>query len=240
MLPPLTLGGSLRYDIIRRRLRELPVRTVLEVGPGMGALATRLALRYDYVGVELDAESARIAADRLARVGRGRIVHGMTADVAGAFDLVCSFEVLEHIEDDAGAVREWRELIKPDGWLMLSVPAWQSRWGALDDRAGHFRRYEREQMLRLLSDSGFDRTEVLSYGFPLLNVVQPLWNALSARDADTRTIDARTRSSARFHQPSKWSGYAREAVASPFAWLQRPFLHSRRGVGFVVFAHRRD
>ena len=240
VLPPLTIGGSLRYDIVRRRLQELPIRSVLEIGPGMGALAARLALRYEYVGVELDAESARIATSRLTRLGRGRIVNGTSADIDESFDLVCAFEVLEHIEDDASALREWRERIRPDGWLTLSVPAWQSRWGSLDEHAGHFRRYERAQMRSLLLESGFERPEVLSYGFPLLTSLQPVWNALSARGPGLPTLDARTRASARFLQPSMWSGYARHAVSLPFAWLQRPFLGSRRGIGFVVFAQRSD
>jgi SAM-dependent methyltransferase len=206
----------------------------------MGALAARLALRYEYVGVELDAESARIATGRLARLGRGRIVNGTAADLGESFDLVCAFEVLEHIEDDVGALTEWRERIRPRGWLALSVPAWQSRWGALDEQAGHFRRYERAQMLSVLSESGFERPEVLSYGFPLLTSLQPVWNALSARRSDLPTLDARTRASARFLQPRMWSGYARQAVSLPFALLQRPFLGSRRGIGFVVFAQRSD
>jgi len=240
MLPPLTVGGSLRYDIVRRHLRDLPIRTVLEIGPGMGALATRLARRYEYVGVELDAESARIAGNRLAKVGRGRIVNGTVAGVAETFDLVCAFEVLEHIEDDAAALREWRERIRPRGRLVVSVPAYQSRWGALDDHAGHFRRYERPQMLSLLNDTGFDTAEVVSYGFPLLTSLQPVWNALSARAGALPTLDARTRASGRFLQPPALTGYAREAVALPFAWLQRPFFESDRGIGFVVFAQRSD
>src|SRR5262249_14872104 len=98
-------------------------------------------------------------------------------------------------------IQEWRQRINTDGWLVLSVPARQDKWGALDSAAGHFRRYEREDFERLVAGAGFDRIEILSYGFPLMNAVQPIWNAMSVRRGIGSTIDARTRSSARFLQP---------------------------------------
>jgi SAM-dependent methyltransferase len=238
MLPALTLGGTLRYAIIRSRLRQLPIRSILEIGPGVGALATRLARDYDYVGAELDPRSAAVAAERLGEIGRGRIVTGTAADVDGTFDLVCAFEVLEHIEDDTAALRLWRDRISPGGWLVISVPAWQQRWGALDDLAGHFRRYERDQLVALLSDCGFGSSDVLSYGFPLLTTVQPITDALAARRLTGDSIETRTAASGRFLQPSPWLGYVREAAALPFIYAQRPFLHSGRGIGFVAFARR--
>src|SRR5689334_16378487 len=136
MNPPLTISGWLRYDVVRRVLRERSVRTVLEIGPGIGALGVRLARSYEYVGAELDEASAKIAAAQLAAVGRGQIVVGGPESVSGTFDAVCAFEVLEHIEDDRGALAAWREKVKPTGVLVLSVPAWPERWGGHDVRVG--------------------------------------------------------------------------------------------------------
>jgi SAM-dependent methyltransferase len=148
--------------------------------------------------------------------------------------------VLEHIEDDAAALREWRARVRPGGWLALSVPAWQGRWGDHDVRAGHFRRYDREVMLPLLEGAGYDRREVISYGFPLLTMMQPVWDALSARAAKAPTLQERTEASGRFRQPPAWAGYATQAASIPFAFLQRPFARTRLGTGLVVFARRTD
>jgi SAM-dependent methyltransferase len=240
VLPPLTLSGWHRYDLVRNRLAGLPVHSILEIGPGLGGFGARLAADYDYVGAEVDPESARIARERLARTGRGRIVTGTAADVGEQFDVVCAFEVLEHIENDAAALAEWREQIRPGGWLVLSVPGWQRRWGAHDEHAGHFRRYERAGLASLMSRLGFSEVEVLGYGFPLLSALHPFWNAMSARAQREASLEERTHASGRFRQPPTWAGVLTHAVAVPFVRVQRRFTDSDHGTGFVVFAQRAD
>ena len=116
--------------MIDRMLRRLDgVESVLEIGVGEGAMATRLAQRFQYSGVELDARSFDTAQTRLERAGRGRVMLGDESALAddATFDLVCAFEVLEHIEDDVAALKRWRLLLRPGGWLMLSVPAFSRR-----------------------------------------------------------------------------------------------------------------
>lgn len=240
MLPPLTLSGWHRYDVVRNRLAALPAHSILEIGPGLGGFGARFAVDHDYVGAEVDAESAEIARERLAHGGRGRIVTGTAADAGEQFDVVCAFEVLEHVEDDAAALADWREQIRPGGWLVLSVPAWQHRWGAHDEHAGHFRRYERDGLTSLVSRAGFSGVKVLCYGFPLLSGLHPLWNALSARAGREDTLEERTHASGRFRQPPPWAGVVTYLVAAPFVRLQRFFVDSNHGTGFVVFAQRAD
>ncbi len=240
MDPPLTISGWLRYDVVRRVLRERPVKTVLEIGPGIGALGVRLARSYDYVGAELDDASAKIAAAQLGAIGRGRIVTGGPADVDGTFDAVCAFEVLEHIEDDLGELRLWREKVDPTGCIILSVPAWPARWGGHDERVGHFRRYEPDGLRSTLEDAGYDRVDVFTYGFPLLSAMHPVWNELSRRATAEATLDERTLSSGRVRQPPPWLAPMTQAFAAPFAVAQRPFLHSHRGTGLVAVAQPRQ
>ena len=86
--PPLSLNGWLRWDVLRRILDELDdVVTVLEIGAGLGAVAVRLAQRYEYVGVERDPTSFAVARDRLARLGRGTMVLGDPSAIDAAAPL---------------------------------------------------------------------------------------------------------------------------------------------------------
>src|SRR6266852_2418415 len=169
MLPPLTVSGWLRYDIVARLLCGLEgVDTILEVGAGMGAVGARLARRYAYIGVEPDLRSAAMAQERVARTGKGSVLKGDVSALPSDFraDLVCAFEVLEHIGDDEGALRQWREFLRPGGVLMISVPAWQRRFGASDSKVGHYRRYDRHDLVGLLESAGFGDVRLLIYGFP--------------------------------------------------------------------------
>jgi SAM-dependent methyltransferase len=58
--------------------------------------------------------------------------------------------VIEHIEDDRAAVRRMRDALAPGGTLILSVPALSALYGPKDREVGHYRRYDREALLRLM------------------------------------------------------------------------------------------
>lgn len=240
-LPPLTFNAWLRYDLIERILRGLTdVGSVLEIGAGEGALGARLASRYDYVGLEPDPTACEEAHKRLARVGRGTVVCGDLShlDPGTTFDLVCAFEVLEHIEDDAGTLRGWRERLRPGGWLLLSVPAHPDRWGAADRMAGHFRRYEPATMATLLAGAGFTDARTRSYGFPLGYALEFGRNVLARRTESKTSLAERTAASGRWFQPFDGLGWFTRGTTAPFRLLQRPFAESNLGTGLVVVARR--
>ncbi|PRZ08089.1 methyltransferase family protein [Isoptericola sp. CG 20/1183] len=247
--PPLTLFGSLRWDVVRREFPPAP-RRVLEVGCGQGAVGVRLAAAgHDYTGVELDGASADVAAARLTDAGLpGRVVHGSVDELdrsaAGpgptdrGYDVVCAFEVLEHLEDDAGALASWVELLRPGGLVLVSTPAWRARYGPMDAAVGHHRRYEPAQMRALLAGAGLADVGGRLYGAPLGYALEAVRNQVARRRLDDRTTTAeRTARSGRLFQPSSaLQGVATAAATWPFRVVQRAL--PQRGPALVAWGTR--
>jgi SAM-dependent methyltransferase len=240
-LPPLTLNAWLRFDLVTRTLATLDgVESVLEVGAGEGAAGARLARLYRYVGVEPDEEACAVARSRVEPAGK--VVCGEISDLESGslFDLVCAFEVLEHIEDDEGAVRTWREYLRPGGWIMLSVPPHQRRFSHTDVGAGHFRRYDPPKLGALLERCGFVEPRLLMYGFPVGHALEFARNLVHRLAPPGGTLAERTASSGRRLQPPDSLGWLTATITAPMRLLQRPFFKTRLGSGLVAVARRSD
>jgi SAM-dependent methyltransferase len=238
-LAPLTPNAWLRFDLVRRMIPP-GVADVLEVGCGQGALGVRLAARYRYLGLEPDAESYAVAKQRIALGGRGEVRDTLVESLGPEerFDLVCAFEVLEHIEDDAGALDAWAQRLRPGGWLLLSVPAHQRRFSAADELVGHFRRYDPDPMAALLRRAGFADIEIREYGMPLGYLLEAGRNAVGRRRlaaTPRASMEQRTGTSGRLLQPrSAFQGAVTRWSTAPFRYVQRGFPHT--GTGLVVRA----
>lgn len=93
---------------------------------------------------------------------------GEVAD--GTVDFLYSSNVLEHIEDDAGALADIRRVLKPGGRLFLYLPAFQCLFSSMDTTVGHFRRYDKGMLRRLFRNAGGWRLLEMRYadslGFP--------------------------------------------------------------------------
>ncbi|MCL6538447.1 MAG: class I SAM-dependent methyltransferase [Acidothermus sp.] len=244
--PPLTPHARLRWAIVKRIVSELEPATILEIGCGQGGFGARLARRARYLGVEPDPTSFTVARHRIESVG-GTVVNTRVEALPAhsEFDLVCAFEVLEHIEDDAQALAAWRAYLKPGGHLLLSTPAWQTRFHHADRLVGHYRRYSPTDLTTLLTDTGYADAKVILYGWPLGYLLEAVRNRLAAtrgvaqeEGSNPTTMEARTARSGRLFQPKTVTGAIIHVGVAPFAALQR--LRPNTGTSLVCLARRDD
>jgi len=130
--------------------------TVLEAGPGIGNFTRWLGPSVDtVVAVEPDPEMSKaVLALGLPNV---TVLDTTLENLAGTderFDCVFLCNVLEHIEDDGGALRIAHSLVAPGGHICVVVPAHPRLFGSLDRRYGHLRRYRRDDVRAALQRSG--------------------------------------------------------------------------------------
>lgn len=229
----------LRFDAARAWL-ELPGRRrVLELGPGRGAIAARLVrVGHDYTGVEFSEESRASTESLLASVGgRSRVVATLDdVPVSPQFDLLCAFEVLEHIEDDVAALTDWVGRVAPGGQVILSVPAWPDRFSVTDIEVGHLRRYTPAEFAALADAAGLVDVDVVLYGFPLGYVLEWVRARLAARrrSAESESVTERTKRSGAWYQPPRWANVGIQLATWPFRMIQRRV--AGRGTGLVLHA----
>jgi SAM-dependent methyltransferase len=145
---------------------------VLEVGCGTGTVLRRLVdvcRTGDVMGMDLFPEAVAFASQRAScRVIVGDILN---PPALGEFDLVATFDVLEHLPNDGKMLQALHRLLKPGGCLVLTVPAHMSLWSYFDVAACHCRRYSTMGLERLLVENGFKieyRSEFMMILFPLI------------------------------------------------------------------------
>jgi 2-polyprenyl-3-methyl-5-hydroxy-6-metoxy-1,4-benzoquinol methylase len=163
---------------VLERSRVLPrVRSILDVGSGDGYFAGELARRLPGAEVACldanytDAQIASFSAMRNAEVSALRFSR---SEPEGRFDLMLFLDVIEHVPDDVGFLAGLRERrLAPQGFVLVSVPAWGGLYTQHDVALGHFRRYRPAELRRVLAASGL-RLLVEGQAFHSLVLVRAL------------------------------------------------------------------
>jgi SAM-dependent methyltransferase len=81
-----------------------------------------------------------------------------------AFELVCAFDIVEHVDDEDAILSELSRVAASNATLLLSVPLHPGHWTAFDDFVGHRRRYEPQRLLAKLEEHGFSVEQSAVYG----------------------------------------------------------------------------
>ena len=201
---------------------------VLEVGAGTGANLSLLA-RW---GTVTALEPSRFAADHLSlhtdvEVVRGAVPLVRPAEL-GQFQLIAALDVLEHIDDETGALGCIAEGLRPGGWLLVTVPAFGFLWSSHDEALHHRRRYRLGELLAKLDAAGLAVT-YRSYFNSLLFLP-----ALAVRLADrVRRGSARSGSRRTAPRLDRLLGFVFGLESRIIGRLAMPF-----GLSIVVLARR--
>ena len=127
-------------DWIRQRYLNRADLNILDAGCGTGLMLQQLALFGTVEGVDISDEALQFCRKR----GLENVRHADVLDLPFPdcqFDIVTALDVLEHLDDDAGALREFRRILKPGGRVFIFAPAHRWLWSLQDEVSHHKRRY---------------------------------------------------------------------------------------------------
>ena len=201
---------------------------VLEVGCGPGGNLAMLQRFGEVTGVEPDEASRAYAAERSGvRVEGGLLPDGLPFEPA-SFDLVCAFDVIEHVDEDAASVAALAGLLKPGGYLATTVPGQPWMWSRHDELHHHKRRY-RMKAYRALFDAAGLKIVTASYFntllFPPIAAIRALKMATGSTTADDDAMP-----------PAPLNRLLTGLFAAEGPWLRHAPLPT--GVSIVLIARR--
>lgn len=166
---------SRRYEV-RRLFRNVSPRTVLNVGCGVGFQDVEMAKRpgvSSVLGIDFSPKSIEVAQREYGHPHVQRQVADIRSAELGLFDLVVSFEVIEHVVDPAEFMRLCASHARPGGWVAVVTPNWRRlmnrllpllrRPPVLGDPQ-HFFELTQDDLSRLGREAGLVQTDAFSYG----------------------------------------------------------------------------
>jgi len=234
----------LRKYCALKLLQDIPRGKILEVGCGAGDLyETVTKLGYDITGIDYSQEAVALARQRLSEnLDKERInIECKTLDeIEETFDIIFAFEVLEHIKEDKEALSRMNQLLKQNGYLLISVPA-HSRWFGPSDRSvGHFRRYDKKTFLELLEQCQFKVEDCWTYGFPLANLTEFLRNIIYAKKELRDQEEGSKQSGTERSIEARFKFLYNNIFLYPFYLVQMLFIYTNLGPGYIVKAIRKQ
>jgi len=151
-------------------------RSLLEIGVGTGFVMRELRRALPEASLwasDIYIQGLQFAAERLAHSVDLLQVDARQIPFRSEFDVVCLFDVLEHIQDDEAVLKEVSLALKQRGGLLLTVPQHMFLWGPFDEAGFHKRRYGIHELERKVRTAGFDvlfKTSFVSFLLPVLYV----------------------------------------------------------------------
>lgn len=142
---------------------------ILEAGCGPGANLKMLSQFGEVSALEPEEFSIKYASE----ISGVKVLKGFLPEdipFSDDFDVVCAFDVLEHVDDDGAALRALFDKTKFGGYGVFTVPAYDFLWSKHDEINHHFRRYNKQSFEKLLISAGYEVRLISYYNFWLFPV----------------------------------------------------------------------
>lgn len=136
--------------------------SILNIGCSTGRSSEYLSEFGKVTSIEYDDFCCEFAREKTGL----EIIHGSITELPFSvekFDLVCAFDVIEHVKDDQLAVNEMKRVLKENGIIFITIPAFMSLWSHHDEINQHFRRYKLHEVERLFKFDKIGKTIFSSY-----------------------------------------------------------------------------
>ena len=153
--------------------------------------------------------------------------------------------VMEHVEDDVGFVRTLSKLVRAGGYLAICVPGRKDHWSFEDETVGHLRRYDREDLRRVLEAGGLREVEIWSVAVPIANILFRVgdWLLRRSDEAKKTALSQRAQTETSGLQEIPWKTMFPRWVKLvlnrytlyPVLALQRLFYRSDLGITMLGF-----
>lgn len=154
------------FGLLDRYLASGPQRDILDVGCGTG-FNVGLLQRYGRAqGVDMSEDALEFCRRRGVEQVQLQSADSLPFQEE-SFDLLTAFDVIEHIEDDRSALREFGRVLRPGGWMLIYTPALPWLYNDHDRIVHHKRRYLRTELQEKITSAGFE-LEHLSYANALV------------------------------------------------------------------------
>lgn len=147
--------------IIKKTLNRIVGLNFLEVGCGTGFVLSHLEkMGFNVTGLDMHLEGLKLA----RKSTHATLICGDLENInlKIKFDALGLFDVLEHVENQKSFLKDCHRLLESRGLLFLTVPANMKLWSKIDEISGHKRRYEKEEIIKILSSAGY-KVEKVSY-----------------------------------------------------------------------------
>ncbi len=140
---------------------------ILEIGAGTGGNLEMLSKHGRVSAIEPDDFARKKIFERFGNqinLIKGELPNSLNLQ-AQSFDLICLFDVLEHVENDLLSLIAIKKFLKPNGKIILTVPAFQFLWSTHDVKLHHVRRYNLSGLKELISAADLQIVRITYFNF---------------------------------------------------------------------------